>query len=475
MRQWFKKLLVSGRGFSESWPSDMRVSVRNLQREVDWALFRVFMFVSTILHVSLFSGISLGVNLGYDNRFALLASQAWGVTGAATFLVVIASFIQKHPSHRFMWFASMLCSLVPHLAWFYIAKVGVETGQITRVNCYAIGAIFGIIGIYAAMSGFVLGFSALPVMVIHVALTIALWSIHESHNGWMFSVVSGVGTTMALLLFVFTRGTFAELIKAYLDSIQLREKNQRLKLESVQTDVEIARKLHETLMPPPAEVSVGRYKIRFFHRPIGLLGGDWYAYRELADGTSVIAVGDVTGKGVAAAMVVQSVQTLWAESLQSPTFVVSDWLQTVHETLLKLGERHILSLSMGIVLLRQNSLDYYSAGHVPLINISLSPERPGAAQVLGGGHLLGVTSASRPIKPVSLLLNKSAPQLVLLGTDGVIETHLRVSQKSLQKFAADFVEHGVKALPNPTDDQILIQIFVNPSNNAAGMEWPKSA
>lgn len=473
MKTVLKRLKRYWQGFETSWSTELRESLAALQLEINWALFRTFMIFSTALYVAIY----VGVLISFDDPLVILVGKIWGLAAIPALLIALASFAFRQPSLRFIVFGDWVCVLTAQLGWFYVGLVAYETGQMTRVNCYAFGAVFGVIGIYSAMTSFSIRYWSLPVVVTHIGLAVAIWLKIEPVDGWVFAIVTSAGTLMAALFFVLIRGMMAELIKVHLESFELREKNQKLKLESVQTDIDLARRLHESLMPPPAEVSSGRYKIRFFHRPLGLLGGDWYAYRLLADGTSIIAVGDVTGKGVGAAMVVQSVQTLWAEALYSPQFVASEWLNTVHESLRQLGEQQILSLSMGLVVLRQHRLDYYSAGHVPLVTIGLGSDALTVSQLMGGGHLLGVAAATRPIKPVSLLLNQQTPQLILLGTDGVIETPVRCSQKSLEKFAHNIVQHGVEALPSPTDDQILVQILVEPRVVEADtrIEWPKRA
>lgn len=453
-----KKLKYYLQGYDPAWSSELRANVSTMQDAVAWTFFRAFMILSAPLYAAICGGIIVSLH----RPQAILAAKAWAASAIVSLIFATASSLHKKPSRRIMWWGTLSACLVTQLGWVYVAYYSATYQELLRVDRYSFGAIFGNIGIYSALCAFILGFRAIPVVFSHTVLSCIIWFSIDNLDFAFFVLASGVSNVVALIFFVFMRGMVADLIRTYLEAFSLREKNQNLKLQTVQTDMEIARRLHESLMPPPKELKTGRYTLRFFHRPLGELGGDWYAYRELTDGTSVIAVGDVTGKGAGAAMVVQSVQTLWAEALNSPSFSPGGWLQCVHETLQKLGERHVLSLSMGLVILRQQSIDYYSAGHTPLVNICSNAEGLKISQVFGTGHLLGVSSAIREIKPVSLLLNSQTPQVILLGTDGVIGPNLRCSQKALTQFARNFLQSGFEALPPQTDDQILVQIMIEP-------------
>lgn len=471
MGKWGEKLVQVWRGYDRSWSTELRASVRSTQEAVDWTFFRAFMVLSTPLYLA----IAIGVVTTLHRPQAMMSATAWTGSAVVSLIFAIASALCKKPSRLLMFWGCMLSCWVAQATWGHIVFFSSENLQLLKIDHYGFGAIFGNIGIYSALSAFILGFAAFPAIVSHSLVSTILWLNLDALDFGLFCLASSICNIIVFLFFLFMRVMIANLIRVYLEAFALREQNQKLKLTAVQTDIELARRLHESLMPPPNKLQTGRYTLSFFHQPMGVLGGDWYAYRELSDGSIVIAVGDVTGKGVGAAMVVQSVQTLWADALTSSTFDAASWLQCVHETLQKLGERHTLSLSLGLVILRHHSIDYYSAGHTPLINIAMNAEGQKVSQVYGVGHLLGVSSASREIKPVSILLNSNQPQIILLGTDGVIGPNLRCSQKSLTKFASDFLQRGLKALPAATDDQILVQILVEPKATSINSVHSKPA
>src|SRR6185312_12851732 len=83
----------------------------------------------------------------------------------------------------------------------------------------------------------------------------------------------------------------------------LRAKRRAEESEAHATD--LARTLQQTLIPP-APPEIPELDIAAAYRPAGAgdeVGGDFYDIFELASGSWVIALGDVRGKGVQAAVV----------------------------------------------------------------------------------------------------------------------------------------------------------------------------
>jgi sigma-B regulation protein RsbU (phosphoserine phosphatase) len=77
---------------------------------------------------------------------------------------------------------------------------------------------------------------------------------------------------------------------------------------SMQRDIEIARDIQRWLVPRRAPEVPG-VDIAFAMRPAKTVGGDYYdAFRRAADGSLLLAVGDVCGKGVPAAMLMATFQ-----------------------------------------------------------------------------------------------------------------------------------------------------------------------
>jgi phosphoserine phosphatase RsbU/P len=78
------------------------------------------------------------------------------------------------------------------------------------------------------------------------------------------------------------------------EAIALRERR-------IEEDLEAARELQTALLPPEAP-SLQNLDTAIGYRPARIVGGDMYDFQESEDGSALITLGDVSGKGVAAAL-----------------------------------------------------------------------------------------------------------------------------------------------------------------------------
>lgn len=164
-------------------------------------------------------------------------------------------------------------------------------------------------------------------------------------------------------------------------------------------------------------------------------------------------------------MVVQSVQALWAASLNRSDFSPMAWMTGVNQALMTLGEKEPYTLTMGLVVIDEIELTYYSAGHVPLYLFRDSPTDPTDAikVVNGSGNILGV-SATMSLRPQVLSLPVDTSYQIVLGSDGVIDADTRRHPKALLKLLSNvekFGRHVIRDVPT-ADDKILIAIRGQP-------------
>ena len=247
---------------------------------------------------------------------------------------------------------------------------------------------------------------------------------------------------------------------------ELESQNQILKLQAIETEMQLAAQLQANLAPPPAEVDDAQHRVRFFHVPYGILGGDLLLARDLSDGSQVIAVGDVTGKGVAAAMVVQVVQSLWADQLHLADFSPIAWLNMVNQTLLTIGSKPgTHTLTLGLLVIHANHADYYCAGHLPVYLCSGNVPHPKFKPIFGSGMPLGIIDHVE-ISPVTMPLPKGENYTLLLASDGILDWETRKHQSRLNTLMEDIDRRGIEALrEHPVDDDKIL-VAISDSNAA---------
>lgn len=79
--------------------------------------------------------------------------------------------------------------------------------------------------------------------------------------------------------------------------------------ERIEQELRIARLIQQTLLPKTLPELPG-YKLSAYYRPAREVGGDFYDFLEFQDGRLGLVVGDVTNKGVPAALVMATTRTV---------------------------------------------------------------------------------------------------------------------------------------------------------------------
>lgn len=155
---------------------------------------------------------------------------------------------------------------------------------------------------------------------------------------------------------------FANLTAATLIHARLQE-SQRER-ERMRQEFAIASQVQQSLLSgdPPA---VPGYALLARQIPCYEVGGDLYDVTPLRDGRLAVAVGDVTGKGLGAALlmanVIASLRALY-EHFDEPAGL----MEQLHRNLLRSsGGRRFVTLFLGLLDPPRNEMIYVNAGHCP--------------------------------------------------------------------------------------------------------------
>ncbi len=184
--------------------------------------------------------------------------------------------------------------------------------------------------------------------------------------------------------------------------------------EALDKELAVARALQRQLLPQRAPDLPG-LELRAATLPCEEVGGDYYDFLQTPDGRVAIAIGDVSGKGVPAALLMAHVQALFraeARSRGEPDRVLDAMNRTLCE--ISTPDRFV-SLFCAIYDPAIGELRYSSAGHPPpmLVRSDGSLHHLEAASLL-----LGIqTEVAYPLGVVRL----RAGDLILCYTDGIAD------------------------------------------------------
>jgi hypothetical protein len=203
----------------------------------------------------------------------------------------------------------------------------------------------------------------------------------------------------------------------------------------VRDELQVARQLQRELLPlAPPEVDGWRFAHSY--RTANEVGGDYFSYVPLADGRLALAVGDASGHGIAAGLLMAIANATLQTGVEldpSPVEVTA----LVNRVLCRTGDRRaFLSLFYALLDPASGALEYVCAGHpFPLLR-----RAGGAIDELGSGSLpLGIRSDLAP-RPARTQL---APgDLLLLYTDGLPEATVEEKSFGFDRLRALLAEGG---------------------------------
>jgi serine phosphatase RsbU (regulator of sigma subunit)/predicted ester cyclase len=223
----------------------------------------------------------------------------------------------------------------------------------------------------------------------------------------------------------------ANTVAPFLEELQ-QEIRER---ERVEQELEVARRIQQASLPKEVPTLEG-WQIAPFYQPAREVGGDFYDFHLLSEGRLGLAVGDATGKGVPAALVMSTtcgMLRLAAQSYSSP----GQMLQRVNEALFPyIPANMFVTCFYAILDPNSASLSYANAGHdLPYVR------RGGECEELRArGMPLGLMpQMSYEEKDVTL----DAVAGVLLYSDGLVEAHdQRGEMFGFPRLRALVAEHG---------------------------------
>jgi sigma-B regulation protein RsbU (phosphoserine phosphatase) len=222
----------------------------------------------------------------------------------------------------------------------------------------------------------------------------------------------------------------------------------RSRLTRIERDLDIAAEIQQSLLPHtfPPVVADAQFLIDASMHPAREVGGDFYDYIQIDDHRVGLVIGDVSGKGVPAALFMAMSKALLKAAAQAGG-TPGECLQRTND-LLNADNRANMFVTVfyAILDLRTGQLDYASGGHNPPYHV----QRDRVVALPGtGGTVLGMIenltydSASIQLEPGDSLL---------LYTDGVTEA----MNPDSSLFGEDRLEEILQRL-GPVSPQLIIE------------------
>ena len=187
--------------------------------------------------------------------------------------------------------------------------------------------------------------------------------------------------------------------------------------ERVEQDLRVARSIQQASLPKEVPELEG-WRIAPYYQPAREVGGDFYDLFELEEGRVGVVVGDATGKGMPAALVVSAASSMLravAQAFHSSS--PGEVLSRVNETLVaRIPPNVFVTCFYAILDPKNGHLVYANAGHdLPYLH-----RNGGAEELRARGMPLGLMPSMGYEEQETIL---EAGESALFYSDGLVEAH----------------------------------------------------
>jgi serine phosphatase RsbU (regulator of sigma subunit)/ketosteroid isomerase-like protein len=195
-----------------------------------------------------------------------------------------------------------------------------------------------------------------------------------------------------------------------------RLEQEMLERERVEQELRVAQRIQLALLPNSVPELEG-WGITHDYRPAREVGGDFYDFLNLNEGRMGLIIGDVSGKGIPAALVMDCTQSVLRAVAQSAGVLPGKTLEEANEVLFTYLPPNMFATCFYAVLdSTDGRLRYANAGH----NLPCCWHEGKATELRAKGMPLGLLSGMEYEEKERILAPGDG---VLLYSDGLVEAH----------------------------------------------------
>jgi serine phosphatase RsbU (regulator of sigma subunit) len=233
---------------------------------------------------------------------------------------------------------------------------------------------------------------------------------------------------------------------------QKREAQER---ERIEQELRIARLIQQTLLPKTLPKLPG-YDVAAYYKPADEVGGDFYDFLELEDGRLGLVVGDVTDKGVPAALVMATTRTMLRAAAQR-LFSPGEVLRRANEALVTdIPPTMFITCLYAILEPESGRLLYANAGH-DLPYRRRAGRSEGAQELRARGMPLGLMPGM-DYEEKEIVLDRG--ESVLFYSDGLVEAHdPHYEMFGFPRLRALVANHGDEEEERSLVDSLLEELY----------------
>jgi sigma-B regulation protein RsbU (phosphoserine phosphatase) len=257
-----------------------------------------------------------------------------------------------------------------------------------------------------------------------------------------------------------SRASTAESLEGHLERLKKTQSDSGFRL-AMRIDLAGARDVQQAFFPPES-LSIPCMTCQTFYQPAHEIGGDYYDFFSLLDGRWGIAIGDVSGKGISAALIMASLQaSVRAQALQ-PHLHLSTLIGSVNRLVYESSPTHLFaSLFYSEYEPATRMLRFVNAGHNPPIVVR---PRNGSCEMFYLNSTAMPVGISADSEFAFGTFQFEIDDLLIAYTDGVTETE----NDQGEGWGQQRLENLLRSCSRKTPEQIINGILDQVSMFANG-------
>jgi sigma-B regulation protein RsbU (phosphoserine phosphatase) len=235
--------------------------------------------------------------------------------------------------------------------------------------------------------------------------------------------------------------------------------------ERLQSEVEIASEVQNQLFPRSAPV-MRTIELIGVCQAARMVSGDYYDYLRLPDGSLALAIGDVAGKGISAALLMASIQSIMRTQLAAGLAATSSIVAQLNRQLYaNTAPEKYATFFFGVYEENSRILTYTNAGHLPplLLRGGASGSQPQVLEVTGT-----VVGAFPVIRYGEQTVEIAAGDLLIAYTDGITEPENAYGEE----FGVDRLAETALRFQNSEPKEIVARIMEAVAHWSTAPELP---
>ncbi|MBN1300914.1 MAG: SpoIIE family protein phosphatase [Melioribacteraceae bacterium] len=235
--------------------------------------------------------------------------------------------------------------------------------------------------------------------------------------------------------------------------------SEALEKQRLEKDLEIAQNIQRNLLPDkiPAMKSFDISAVNYSARQVG---GDYYDIVKLSDTRTLVAIADVSGKGVQAALLMANLQA-FLQSIAKQNIAINEASNLLNDLVSEnTTDGSFITFFWGILDDESKEFTFVNMGHNPPIHIRDHK----ITKLKLGGMILGVMPTVAPYKYETIKLESK--DKIIMFTDGITEA-MNVEGK---EYSDERLEELCVEMENESSSEIMDKIITDVRNYTNGAQ-----